>query len=178
MSAGTSVYCRWVVVAPKQAISFFVCRGAFLVLFSLSRHICFEGQPGKEKVWQPLSTIDKKEIGMITHHHHSQVSLSFSSQDLLTVLGRQTEFFYTFRPKSSSFMCSHALQLNKKLKLSKSVKHSWFFLTHCCVCENCVYIFNLNCQDNVVAFINLRTPYSNSCVKVCKWEMAVGNCWL
>ena len=176
MSAGTSVYCRWVVVAPKQAISFFVCRGAFLVLFSLSRHICFEGQPGKEKVWQPLSTIDKKEIGMITHHHHSQVSLSFSSQVLLTVLGRQTEFFIHSGQKVAPLCAVMLYNWIRDWNCPKTVKHSWSFFDT--LCENCVYIFNLNCQDNVVAFINLRTPYSNSCVKVCKWEMAVGNCWL
>ena len=63
-------------------------------------------------------------------------------------------------------MCSHALQLNKRLKLSKN--RETFMIFFDTLCENCVYIFNLNCQDNVVAFINLRTPYSNSCVKVCK----------
>ena len=91
---------------PRAGNFLFPCRGAaFLVLFSLSRHICFEGQPGKEKVWQPLSTIDKKEIGMIT-----PVLLFL----LFHFFFGQTGGLEFYIQAKSSFMCSHAWQLNKR----------------------------------------------------------------
>ena len=108
----------------EQAISFFlVVVLLFLYFFHYQDIFALKASPEKrEKVWQPLSTIDKKEIGMITPYTSGTgVSLAL----LLYFFFGQTEFYIQAK---SSFMCSHAWQLNKRQSHNCPKKYSKTFM--------------------------------------------------
>ena len=71
---------------PRAGNFLFPCRGAaFLVLFSLSRHICFEGQPGKERE-SVTATFDNRQKRNRHDNTIYQWHWSFSSSSTLLLL--------------------------------------------------------------------------------------------
>ena len=98
----------------------------------------------KEKVWQPLSTIDKKEIGMIT----------FPSRTLRRQTATALEFYIQAK---SSFMCSHALQLNREnLSLPKKTISLSCLLHFRRKKVNSTSKYYLNCfQERIFPFVAL-----------------------